>query len=64
MTVKERLADIKAHPERHLHDFPELQACCGVKGKLSMQLLDAHPKRGPKGRCDVLHGPCACGAWH
>lgn len=69
MTVAERLADVREHPERHLHDFEGLQSCCLVDGAISLQLMDAHAAHIDLGRnggtrCDVIEGPCACGAWH
>jgi hypothetical protein len=68
-THEEKLQDIKEHPEKHHHTFEALQACCIVDGALSLALLDAHGKYAALGfnggqRCDVVSGPCACGAWH
>ncbi len=68
--MRERvLADIKAHPENHRHDFSDLHACCVIGGVLDSGLLDAHATHAPIGwnggrACDVTSGPCACGAWH
>lgn len=68
--VTVRLNDIRAHPEKHRHTFDELMACCTVMDCVDGRLMDAHGGlagtvsacRGK--RCDVLDGPCACGAWH
>jgi hypothetical protein len=67
MTYEERLKDIKENPEKHQHEFGALQACCMVDGALGLRLMEAHkgtvPQRNPGG-CDVVRGPCSCGAWH
>jgi hypothetical protein len=68
-TAEEVVEDIKAHPERHRHDFEGLQACCFINGALDCLVMDAHSQyvdMGTNGgvRCDVTSGPCACGAWH
>ncbi|MDO8494925.1 MAG: hypothetical protein Q7S32_00155 [bacterium] len=68
-TVEDVLKDIEEHPERHRHDFNELTACCIIEGAFVMYLMEAHSKGAPLGRnggvaCDVVSGPCACGAWH
>lgn len=67
VTENKRLADIKANPDAHRHDFEGLIDCVVVDGVLSLRVLNAH--LGLFGRnggvqCDVAHGPCACGAWH
>lgn len=63
MTYEERLKNIRSHPEQHLHDFLGLQACCTTNGILDLGLVEAH--EGLTGRrCDVVAGPCSCGAWH
>ena len=67
MTREEKLQDIRENSDRHRHvDMNELHACCFVDGALDMGLIEAHegtvPQRNPGGRCDVLSGPCACGA--
>ena len=64
-----KLKDIQEHPENHRHAFGELSACCMVGGALDLSLMEAHSKYvdlGTNGgtRCDVVDGPCACGAWH
>lgn len=68
MTREERLRDIREHPERHRHDFGGLTACCMMNGALDLGLQEAHSSvwLGTNGgvRCDVVSGPCACGAWH
>lgn len=68
-TFADVMQDIRNHPENHLHDFNELHKCCMVGGALDLSLLDAHGEHlnlGTNGgtKCDVLEGPCACGAWH
>lgn len=69
-TYEERLEDIKKCPENHLHgDFGALVACCLINGAIDLSLMEAHSKHGLLGSnggtaCDVLSGPCACGAWH
>lgn len=68
-TFDERIADIKEHPERHRHDFADLQRCCMDGGALNTALLQAHQDYAPVGtnggvRCDVTSGPCSCGGWH
>ena len=69
MTYDEKLADIKAHPELHRHDFDGLQRCCTVDGAIEVSLMEAHGAHANLGTgggvaCDVSAGPCACGAWH
>lgn len=69
MTTKEKLADIKKHPENHKHDFNDLQTCCLIDGAIDLSIMDAHSKYvdlGTNGgvKCDTTGGPCACGAWH
>ncbi len=63
------LKDIKEHPERHRHSFEGLSGCCTLDGVLDMSLMDAHERHASLGRnggrsCDVISGPCSCGAWH
>lgn len=60
--IEERLKDIADHPERHRHTFNGLRQCCLVKGAVDLRLMEAHT--GPDRRCDVISGPCACGASH
>ena len=73
MTYKEKVdakvEDVRAHPERHRHDFNGLQRCCIVDGILDTRIMDAHETHASTGsnggrRCDVTRGPCSCGAWH
>jgi len=68
-TVKERIDDIKKHPELHHHTFEGLQRCCMTGRVLDTALVEAHSVYASLGmnggqRCDVVSGPCACGAWH
>jgi hypothetical protein len=69
MTREELINDIKNHPENHKHSFEELQNCCDINGIIDsyiMKLHSDHVDLGTNGgiRCDVVSGPCACGAWH
>jgi len=67
MTHDEKLADIKANPQNHRHNFDALTKCCMINGAISLDLMDAHQGLlGYNGgvACDVLTGPCACGATH
>lgn len=65
MTYEEKLKDIKEHPEKHRHDLNGLTRCCMIDGCLYPALMDAHEMRENGGRrCDVVKGPCNCGAWH
>lgn len=65
--LKRRLKDIKENPHNHRHTFQGLSACCTIGGIFDVQLMEAHeglvPQRNPGG-CDVVSGPCSCGAWH
>ncbi len=68
-TAVQILEDSQNHPENHLHNFNELISCCTVDGVLDISLFDTHAEHiglGTNGgaKCDVLEGPCACGAWH
>ena len=68
-TREEVLEDIKQHPERHRHDLNGLTACYMIGGAVDISLMDVHSQYvdlGTNGgiRCDVVKGPCACGAWH
>ncbi len=64
------LQELKENPERHLHiDLQGLHSCCFIDGAIDIALIDAHSQyidMGTNGgvRCDVISGPCACGAWH
>ena len=67
MTREEKLKDIKEHPENHRHSFAGMIECCTLEsGELDLSLIDAHPPVGKNGgvNCDVIEGPCSCGAWH
>jgi len=61
-----KLRDIEEHPERHHHDFDGLQRCCMILGALDTLVAESHPALGMNGgrKCDVVRGPCSCGAWH
>lgn len=61
-----RLKEIKDNPDQHRHNFWELQACCTVNGAIDLMLMEVHPELGRNGgqKCDVISGPCSCGAWH
>ena len=65
--IQQRLDEITDYPARHQHSFVDLLACCTVNGVLDLNLLETHkacvPQRNPS-KCDVLSGPCSCGAWH
>ena len=63
------LKDIKTNPQNHKHSFKELMICCLIGDAIDAQLMEAHSANDPFGRnggiaCDVMSGPCACGAWH
>ncbi|MFA6603838.1 MAG: hypothetical protein WCT10_03255 [Patescibacteria group bacterium] len=69
--LAQRLREISERPEEHYcHDVAEFNACCMVGGNFDRMLAEAHLARyGNYGRnggtaCDVIEGPCACGAWH
>ncbi len=68
MKKAEKLAEILEHPERHRHDYSDLLACSTDGDAIDSEILDAHAtvKLGRNGGvdCDVVSGPCACGAWH
>ena len=79
MTIRqygEVLDDIVTHPGEHHHsNLNALSACCLVAHKpggevaIDLRLIDAHSALVPLGtnggrNCDVLTGPCSCGAWH
>ncbi len=59
---------IKLRPDLHVHkNENELFACCMKNGSIDLSLIEAHsryahPRKNPI--CDVVSGPCACGAWH
>ncbi len=69
MRTREKvLSEIKTNPDAHRHDYQNLVICCTFDGALDTGLWEAH--NSTLGRtngginCDVLEGPCACGAWH
>lgn len=64
--IDRRLTDIKENRTNHLHDFNDLRQCATVEGALVLEILEAHDVGRTNGgrKCDVLAGPCACGAWH
>ena len=68
MTYEEKLKDIKDHPYDHQHSFEALQKCCFLNGAMDLRLIDAHEdiigRTNGGVRCDIIDGPCACGAWH
>jgi len=69
LNVEAKLRDIVEHPEKHKHTFHALQQCCMIDGILDTRVMEAHSEHvslGTNGghRCDVVSGPCACGAWH
>lgn len=66
MEFETKLEEIKSNPDRHKHSWEDLQACCMFNGSFDPTLMDAHPELGRNGgqKCDVVDGPCSCGAWH
>jgi len=69
MTLKEKLEDIKNNPHKHKHTFAGLLHCCGTDRGMDGGLMEAHERYASMGSnggraCDVMSGPCACGAWH
>ena len=66
MTREEKLKDILDHPEKHKHTWEELVDCCLVGTNIDFKLMNAHLAVGYNGgaKCDVIEGPCSCGAWH
>lgn len=68
-TTEEALKDIREYPENHRHDLNGLTVCCTINGAVDLSLMEAHAEYvnlGTNGgvKCDVVSGPCACGAWH
>ncbi len=74
-TYESVLQEMLMYPERHIHvDMNDLTACCILvdangEAAVDLALLDAHSEHidmGSNGgrRCDVVNGPCACGATH
>lgn len=69
MTLEQNLEDIRNNPQNHKHRHDELVACCMIDGAVDIRLMEAHSEcvdLGENGgvKCDVVEGPCACGAWH
>lgn len=68
MTREELFADIADHPEKHRHSFEDLYRCSTVNGSLDCGVLIAHKSVGigehAGVKCDVIEGPCSCGASH
>ena len=70
LSKKEKvLKDIREHPENHRHDFNGLITCSTIDGHTENSLMEAHSEYAGLGsnagiRCDVVSGPCVCGAWH
>lgn len=67
--VEKKLEDIEKHPGLHHHTFEGLNRCCMTSRGLDTLLLEAHSKYASLGSnagqsCDVISGPCSCGAWH
>lgn len=61
------LEDIKTRPENHKHTYRELINCCKLGGVIDVILMEAHVGLAGKNNglsCDVVEGPCGCGAWH
>jgi hypothetical protein len=69
VTKDEKLKDMREHPGRHHHTYDDLMECCIVDGYVDLYLVESHGilcntnVRG-WGTCDVIKGPCRCGAWH
>lgn len=68
MTHQELLDHIYLNPDKHRHkNLDELTNCCLLNGAIDSLVWQAHEgiqgRNGGKG-CDVLEGPCSCGAWH
>lgn len=69
MNKQQRLQDISDNPNSHYHVLADLIDCCKINGAVDIELMDAHSKYvdlGTNGgtQCDVISGPCSCGAWH
>jgi len=67
MDAEKKRREIVGNPQKHIHDYDGLIACCMNDGALDTMLMQAHEGfTGSNGgvRCDVSSGPCSCGAWH
>lgn len=49
---------------KHRHTFEELLECCTINGIIDSERMDAHCVGYNGSKCDVIKGPCSCGAWH
>lgn len=63
------IEEIKQHPEKHVHEMNALLVCASFNGAINTAVLTAHADYldfGTNGgvKCDVVLGPCSCGAWH
>jgi hypothetical protein len=66
-SLEDRRREIINNPEKHKHSYTELIACCAHEGAINSMLMQAHEGYlGSNGgvNCDVVNGPCKCGAWH
>ncbi len=62
-----RIEDIRLNPSKHLHDFDGLFLCSTIDNAVDSYLVDLHMEcfaAVGRPRCDVVDGPCACGAYH
>ena len=68
--VEHKEYDITHYPEMHRHTYEELRECCITPdGAIDLRIIDLHSEYVDLGKnggtkCDVISGPCACGAWH
>lgn len=63
------IEEIRKNPEKHVHEMNALLVCASFNGAINTAVLTAHSEYlnlGTNGgiRCDVILGPCSCGAWH
>lgn len=63
------IEEIKKNPEKHIHEMNALLVCASFNGAINTAVLTAHSEYldlGTNGgvKCDVILGPCSCGAWH
>jgi len=40
--VKQRIDDIRAHPQEHAHDQAKFTQCCSIDGEIRKALSEAH----------------------